>query len=57
MKNFLHETDLTDAKMTGGEMRSVGFEESKAVFKAANFLLFLEFLSQRHLAQLSLLPC
>lgn len=40
MKNFSHETELTDIKMTEGEVKSVGFEESKAIFKASNFLFF-----------------
>jgi len=38
MKNFLHETELI--KMTEGEVKNVGFEESKAIFKASNFLFF-----------------
>lgn len=40
MKNFLHETELMDIKMTEGGMKSVGFEENKAIFKATNFLFF-----------------
>lgn len=40
MKNFLHETELMDIKMTEGEVKNVGFEESKAIFKASNFLFF-----------------
>lgn len=40
MKNFLHETELMDIKMIEGEVKTVGFEESKAIFKATNFLFF-----------------
>lgn len=40
MKNFLHETELMDIKMIEGEAKTVGFEESKAIFKATNFLFF-----------------
>lgn len=40
MKNFLHETELMDIKVTEGEVKGVGFEESKAVFKATNFIFF-----------------
>jgi len=40
MKNFLRERELMDIKMTEGEVKSVGFEESKAIFKATNFLFF-----------------
>lgn len=40
MKNFLHETELMDIKVTEGEVKSVGFEEGKAIFQATNFIFF-----------------